>query len=519
MHLYQYNCQAIGLFGLNDEFRQCHIPYVTVKDTYGVMGIEGSSGTGKTTLVKRLGLLHGKLTGGKVGIYSADKARYEDFLGCPIPNLETKTMDMFLLPHSMAQMETLGIDEINRASLDNQEKYLSICATREIDGLPTKCKYIFAMMNPIMPEDSGEVYEGVLPLDKALGERMMGLIQFPSFGKMDRENRKKVMLASFNQTAWEPSDEMVDLHREFLDFSIRNYEEYKIKFSDCIVDFVDKVQDSLRNESNGGVSIEARRAQFMLTNTLALHAINNAEEPDAVSLEQSAQMALLMSFPNVLWEKPVSKEALRQAFKDASPLLKKGPQVRSKTVQDENEIQTIMEELKKFTIEAPELPDREQLSKFVNQKIPPASHVLNHHMFAIGATHGIEIGCQELHKPERSSLKEQEFERINQIRQKLLDHPKAKVFAELGEIFYKSKELPNDGYVPFFVKADTSHTSLEEYASMTTLPDSRVILTLGEIDGVEFESVEHAFNTSVQVSEIASVFKEIELAYAKSGKV
>ena len=140
----KYTSENLGLIGLQTEFKLCHIPFLVSDDVFGCLALEGSSGTGKTTMVKRIGMLNEAATGGRVGVYSADKARYEDFIGCPIPDGETGQMKMYGMPHAVAQMETILVDEINRATYENQEKWLSLFATRQIDSTPVKCKYIFA---------------------------------------------------------------------------------------------------------------------------------------------------------------------------------------------------------------------------------------------------------------------------------------------------------------------------------------------------------------------------------------
>jgi len=89
LNISKYTGESVGLFGMDEVFRLCHLPFLTFNDVFGVIALEGSSGTGKTTAIQRIGILNHLATGGKYGIYSADKVRYEDFIGCPIPDPET----------------------------------------------------------------------------------------------------------------------------------------------------------------------------------------------------------------------------------------------------------------------------------------------------------------------------------------------------------------------------------------------------------------------------------------------
>ena len=71
----KYSIESIGLAGLNDQFKLCHLPFLVANDVFGVLALEGSSGTGKTTVVKRLGPLYQAVTGEDYRVFSADKAR------------------------------------------------------------------------------------------------------------------------------------------------------------------------------------------------------------------------------------------------------------------------------------------------------------------------------------------------------------------------------------------------------------------------------------------------------------
>lgn len=416
-----YNAEALDLFGLQTVFKLCHLPFLTVDDSLGVLALEGSSGTGKTTLVKRIGTLNQMVTGGKVGIFSADKAKYEDFIGCPIPDQDSGQMKMFMMPNSLATMETVLIDEANRASYDNQEKYLSLIASRIIDGFPVKCRYIYIAMNPIM-SDGTDVYEGVQPLDKAFGERVMGLVRMPLFHELPKESQLNVMKASFNQVKWHPSEQLAELHKEFVDAARELYEEYKVKHTDSICEYIHKIQVDLAEQSKNSILIEARRAQFILLNILGTYALNTLYLGKS-SLEQSALEALEISFPNRLWEQSINMVALKQAHNANKVILSLDANKRQRAASNEDGVLGRITELAQALESG---ASKEDFSKLINQKCPDIeADPFNHYCYAVVLKDVIDALTPTVFGKgsEQQFIKRQEYDRLNRIVNKITGTP------------------------------------------------------------------------------------------------
>jgi MoxR-like ATPase len=389
LDLSKYKAENMGLHGLEDEFKLCHIPFLVVNDVYGAVALEGSSGSAKTTLIDRIGKLNQAAGGGAVGIFSADKARYEDFIGCPIPNLETNEMQIYPMPNSVTKMETLLIDEINRASYENQEKWLSLLSSRKVDGHKTACRYLFAAMNPVQGEN-GDQYDGTQPLDKALGERIMLLIQMPKFSDLSAKDKIKVMTACRNQVHWVPTEEYIELHKEFLRQARELYDGYKETLTEKVANYICTVESNIKKESkdnNKSLRLEGRRAQFILTNIIANHALNKVFYGSS-SLEKSALEALYKSFPNILWQDAINTVALKVAHDSAKDILNMEEEERMKSAKNYEGLTGPLKKIKKAANDGQNL---ESISKLVVQEWPDKNlDPINHYVFAIAANSGFE---------------------------------------------------------------------------------------------------------------------------------
>lgn len=510
--LNKYNAENLHLYGMQNEFKLCHIPLLVVNDVFGAMALEGSSGTGKTTIVKRIGTLNQLAGNGRVGVFSADKARYEDFIGCPIPNPENMQMVTYAMPNSVAQMETILVDEINRATYENQEKWLSLFANREIDSTPVSCKYIFAAMNPILSDDSNDTYEGVQPLDKALGERMMGLIRMKNFRQMDRASRLKVMQSSFNQVQWEPTEEMVELHNIYVTRAREIYENIKATAGEQVAEYIDQVQTDLSKHSQNAVTIEARRAQYMICNILANYALDKTMDEKA-ALEMSALQALVISFPNPLWEQPINPDALKTAHNKSKHMLKMTTKEQMK--RSAGNMEGIQRPLSEILELAQTHPPKEQLSKLINQSIPSESEdPINHYAFALGAVHGLTMDNTNK-SIKQTVMKEQEFSRLEKIYEKVVKSPNFDKYEKLAQAVSRTQQLPQNAYIPAYVKTDSDPHALDIYRDCAMIDIGQMSLTIAELPGVEVERAEELMMIMEKITEGVETFKKIKDIYSK----
>jgi len=511
----KYDSSAIKMFGMDAEFKFCHLPFIVVDDVLGCIALEGTSGSGKTTLAKRLGKLNELATGGKVKVFSADKARYEDFIGIPIPDEKTGRMKVYPMDNSVSQMETVVIDEANRANYENQEKWMSLIATREIDGLDTRCKYIYLAMNPVLGEGN-DTYEGVMPLDKAMGERIYALITMSSFSKLPKAVRYEIMKSSVNnQTSWNPTEE--DVHRHSLYVAQARQVYGDLKNSDSlgkVLDYIDAVQMDLKKETKGHITIEARRAQFIVTNILAVHALNRADG-GVISLEDSAVAALSLSFPNRLWEQPINNEALRMSHERFKNILKSDSSAKDRAVLDFEGLESSLNEVENFSRKMP-LPDKEQISKVINQSLPDEKeHYVNHLIFSIGAVKGLTLKLGANKK--QGVMKQQEFERLSNISKLVEDTSEYKKYKLAFDHIMEKDELPENMDIPTCIAEDAGNGSdgFEELVrSMFGMDSAPFIMGVLELAKVKLTSTSQFIALTDKIVSATGTFSGVADLYA-----
>lgn len=507
----KYSIESIGLAGLNDQFKLCHLPFLVANDVFGVLALEGSSGTGKTTIVKRLGQLNQAVTGEDYGVFSADKARYEDFIGCPIPCNETHTMRMYHMPHSVATKSLLLVDEINRASYENQEKWLSLFATRKIDSIDVKCRYIYAAMNPILKEkDTDDTYEGVQPLDKALGERMMALLKMPSFGKLDPSQRQAILKSGMNQTSWSPTEEAVEAHRKFIQNAREEYENAKAQALDKICDYVDAIQADLRKETKNALSIEARRAQYIVTNILGVFALNAVNK--VATLEQSALEALLISFPNPLWEQPINREQLKAAHNANVALLKLTMEQRKKNALNFFDLRQPLDVVLNKSKEG---VAKEEITKQIMNLMPDSEDdPINHFVYALGAVKGFTMSKGGKSK-KQNVMKEEEFSRLERIFNSVIESDSYIQLKKVMESLINTADYPKDFTVPDFVTNASEENADKVFRDLMKHEVGVMSMSIAMMPGVEINSLTELLAVGEKIAQALSVFKEVSLAYEK----
>lgn len=495
-----YSASLLGLHGLDQEFKLAHLPFLVVNDVFGVLAFQGSSGTGKTTLVQRLGALNHKAGGGTYGIYSADKAQYEDFVGMPVPRkLDTDHPEIKIVPmeNAIARQEVVLIDELNRATYENQEKFLSLFASRQIDGTDVECKYMYVAMNPVMTKE-GESYDGTQPLDKALGERIMFLVNMPSFGQLPIEAKMKLITASNKQTKWAPSDELVRLHKKFIEEARLKYEEAKEKFMEPVAQYICEVETRLRNE-NSGIRLEGRRAQFILTNILGIYALD-ATFNGSADIEKSALQGLIGSFPNTLWYQEVNVPGLREAHNEALHFLdlRDGDQVRS--FRNDSRVIRALKEITEAAISGDTV---ENISKLINMNWPdkeedPAGHFI----YAFGVVAGLQG-----RRTTQNVLKEQEFQRFLNACPQFKDNQLYKYYSEVQKEFINTGKFPKNYQRPDFIEMSTSETALEDFDEAIKSHSNAILFAmalmqehpeLGANSYSDFETIYHRIGQTIK---------------------
>jgi len=508
LDLQKYRASTIGLHGLEDEFKLCHLPFIVVDDVFGAVALEGSSGSGKTTLIRRLGEINKAAGGGSVGVFSADKTRYEDFIGFPIPDVENGRMKMYPSVEAVANMETLLIDEINRASYDNQEKWLSLLSSREIDSQKVECKYIFVAMNPVAGE-TGDQYEGTNPVDKALGERVMLLIQMPKFSDLTAKDKIKVITACKNQVKWVPPQETVQLHTEFVQAARKQYEIYKETVSEQVAKYICSIEGKIRKESKGSSNIrfEGRRAQFLLTNIIGVHALNKVYNNSA-KLDQSALQALLRTFPNPLWNDPLNYEALEQAHELSKDILNLEDEERIKVASNYDGLEGPLEEILKA---AKEKQTKESITKLIMQECPVKElDPINYFAFVYASTLGLK-GNSDI----QNVMKRNEYDRLEKAYNEVVASDAYKKAQETQTFYRENKTLPSGYTRPDYIENDGDPSMKDTFGSALLELHELVCYTLAieSFGSVSYRHGQDFMDVLNKLTEAVASFQEVAEEY------
>lgn len=464
--LMKYNEKCVGLFGLGNIFKLAHLPFITVNDVLGVLALEGSSGTGKTTLISRLGMLNNLAGGGDYGVYSADKVKYEDFIGIPVPNMEKRGVDILSMPNSISTKELLLIDEANRASYDAQEKFLQLFSTRKIDGIDVSCRYMYVAMNPVLSEDENDNYEGVQPLDKAYGERVQALLTMPSFHKASKAQQLHIMKSCFDQVTWVPEDEVISLHKEFIEEARNQYEIVKTKYLDGICEYLHTLVDLIHNENRNAIKLQARRVQFILVNILAIHALNLASNNLNASLENSVLETLGISFPHRLWEQPIEFQQIKAAHTNAVHILKDLNELTKKSKAKSQSVEALLQTLKSdIEKNKSSIEDR---SKRINQMVADIDiDPFQHYMFPFLVIKTLEDLFGEDLKDSQHLLKENELERFSRIVNTIRNSKEYKKSKKLAKkIKQNPKKNKVSDFLPEWLDEDLDTSALNLYQSV-----------------------------------------------------
>jgi hypothetical protein len=298
---------------------------------------------------------------------------------------------------------------------------------------------------------------------------------------------------------------------------------------DSAADYVDAVQASLKHETRGAITIEARRAQFIYNNILAVHSLNLVFNPKS-SLESSALDALLISFPNPLWEQPISKEALHQVHTRNTNLLKPS---ETKVISISNSLGDLNRTLDTLR----ELVNREDtsleiMSKAINNELPSEDlNPLNHLVYLLGAIGGLtwkESGITEefIEKKEGENLeqhvmKNQEFARFISLKDKFMKseaYVKVKKLAKLVEEAEEGECDLDYTELPYYMQQDGDQDSISTFNEMLKGELGRASIALADYLRLKVNGISDLLNIMTKVIESLAAFKDINITFKKSEK-
>ena len=306
--------EKLGVFGWKEQDENLVLASLLTGDPLLLIGSHGSA---KTLIATKIA----EALDVASLVYDASKAMFEDVLGYPnVEKLKHGQVEYIPSPVTIWDKELVVIDELNRATLELQSKWLEIIRSRKIMGFETKVKWVWAAMNPMS-------YAGTQSLDEALIGRFAIFLYPPDVLQMSEEDRIRVTTHINGDDApsldkWLPEGDGKTVLKEtvqqtgagvskVLHGAAKHFVRLKEEMS-TLPEFLAKFADLLMRETKGGITLDGRRLGFIYRNLLANRAVELAKseacEASVPSFEESARYALQASIPVGLNDEAVQME-------------------------------------------------------------------------------------------------------------------------------------------------------------------------------------------------------------------
>lgn len=319
--------ERLGIFGWKEQEEDLLLASLLTGDPLLLIAPHGTAKTGMTTnIAQSLGV--------KFVTYDASKALFEDVLGYPnIKQLQQGKIEYIESPVTIFDKEFVLIDELNRALVEMQSKWLEIIRSRKIMGMETKAKWVWAAMNPAS-------YSGTQPLDEALVGRFALFVYPPEILNMSEEDRARIAchvngddalaLGTWNNNTRKETisnEDKVIIGKEIrnlLNIAANNYSNL-IEEMPTLRMFLAKFTALSNHETNNEIRIDGRRLGFIYRNIVAVRAVELAKamlyNKESIEFKISAKHTTLASIPFGINDDSVNKETLAYQIETVFDLL------------------------------------------------------------------------------------------------------------------------------------------------------------------------------------------------------
>ncbi len=189
----------------------------------------GKHGTGKTKLAKVLSqgfydnpsLDQNDTSVDNFVFYDATKDDLISIAGIPSPeSMKSGKLDFVKHKRSIWDKSTIVVDEITRASKENQNMWLEILEERTCFGLPLSYRSLIATANP-------ESYASANQLDEALMDRFLAVVPVPDFQTGVRsEDIKEIVKLNLGRNNLEKPIEIHSILHQTYSKIRKNYQKY-----------------------------------------------------------------------------------------------------------------------------------------------------------------------------------------------------------------------------------------------------------------------------------------------------
>ncbi|MEN9504690.1 MAG: hypothetical protein RI958_616 [Actinomycetota bacterium] len=266
----------------------------------------GEHGTAKTLLAERVA----EALGSCFRHYNASILNYDDLVGIPLPTDDGTGLRFVGTNGSIWGAEFAFFDEINRCRPDLQNKMFPLVHERRVAGvdLPS-LRHRWAAMNPPTGTESPASsfdYLGVEPLDPALADRFWFVVRAPSWSRLTREQRERLVSGTVIDTS------TLDLARLVAAVGTR-LAVVEATWGATVVDYVVNLVDLLRSAE---IHLSPRRARMLaqaVTATVA--AAEVLRHP--VDVGMIAELVVMNGLPQWCNENPPAVAAVVAAHQQA----------------------------------------------------------------------------------------------------------------------------------------------------------------------------------------------------------
>lgn len=235
----------------------------------------GDIGSAKTMLAERTAAALGM----RFWAYDASKAVFEDVVGFPDPRaMQEGRVDYLQAPPTLWGKDFILVDELSRAPLGMQNKWLEIIQSRRLMGMALpELQMIVAAMNP-----TG--MGGTMPLDPALAGRFTFILRVPEVHDLREEDRRKVIrslppgyalrrgVAPSSRAGQGEGSPAQDLEA-LLERARQNFHWAESAMSEVAMAYLDHVREHLKCRD---LSLDGRRLAMMYRAVLGLVALHRA---------------------------------------------------------------------------------------------------------------------------------------------------------------------------------------------------------------------------------------------------
>jgi len=257
--------ERLGLIGLST----IEPPLLAALVTGSPLLLIGAHGTAKSLLLTRIAAALEL----EFRHYNSSLLNFDDLVGFPLPGKDG-TLQYVHTPASIWGASAVIFDEVSRCRPEIQNKLFPIIHERRVQGiLLNELRYRWAAMNPPAAEDDDNGYVGSEPLDAALADRFVFVVEMPSWTQFSPAQQLAIIQADDSPIG--PQD--AAFLRDLMARAEQILPTLTGAFSDGVAQYVQTLVALL---AQAGLVLSPRRTNLLYRGVLAVNAAALAIDPN-----------------------------------------------------------------------------------------------------------------------------------------------------------------------------------------------------------------------------------------------